>query len=256
MATTQTTLNGASFPPYLPFATFLSAVQNLRAHGLPDNVDKTAWPSKSWGDQVLIVNALKFLGLIDEAGNTQEDLKALVDTQENSDEEKRLLGDALRSKYSKAFELNLKTATIGQILEVIGQYGPTGETKKRGARFFLKAAHYCKIPLSTRLTSGLRSKQEATEGTVEEGNPAATTQSAQPTKHRRRKLAPPPPATRPPEITKGNAFLTITLRGMDGATLTLSGTFNAFELGGEERKLVYDITDLMKGYDQNKPASE
>ena len=53
----------------------------------------------------------------------------------------------------------------------------------------------------------------------------------------------------------GNAVKTITLRNVSGE-LTLSGTFKPFELDGDERKLVYDITDLMKAYEKKETASE
>ena len=42
----------------------------------------------------------------------------------------------MREGYAKVFELDLKTATIGQVQEKIGSYGPTGATRKRAARFF------------------------------------------------------------------------------------------------------------------------
>jgi hypothetical protein len=58
------------------------------------------------------------------------------------------------------------------------------------------------------------------------------------------------------EKPSGSAVKTVRLRDTEG-TLTLSGTFNPLELDGDERKLVYDIVDLMKQYEQKtKKASE
>ena len=37
-----------------------------------------------------------------------------------------------------------------------------------------------------------------------------------------------------------------------GGQLTLSGTFNPFELTGKERQLVYDIIDKMKELEDSK----
>jgi hypothetical protein len=51
------------------------------------------------------------------------------------------------------------------------------------------------------------------------------------------------------EKPSGSAVKTVKL-GDTGGTLTLSGTFNPLELDGDERKLVYDIVDLMKQYEQ------
>jgi hypothetical protein len=47
--------------------------------------------------------------------------------------------------------------------------------------------------------------------------------------------------------TPGMAVRMVPLR--NGGQLTLSGTFNPFDLDGEDRKLVYDIIDLMKAYE-------
>ena len=48
---------------------------------------------------------------------------------------------------------------------------------------------------------------------------------------------------------------TVSLPNVQG-TLTISGTFNAFGLTGEERKLVYDIIDMMNAFETKIKASE
>ena len=52
---------------------------------------------------------------------------------------------------------------------------------------------------------------------------------------------------------------TLNFRGataLRSGELTLSGTFNAFELDTEERKLVYEIIDLMKQHEEKNKKSE
>src|SRR5271165_7189735 len=115
MATTPTTVNGEAFPFYLSFTTFRSAVQSLRAHGLPEKIDRTAWTSRSGGEQSQLLSGFKFLGLIDSGSNTQPALKQLVDAAENTPQEKEILANILRQRYAKVFELELKNATIGQV---------------------------------------------------------------------------------------------------------------------------------------------
>ncbi len=66
-----------SVPVYLPFKSFQSAVQSLRTHGLPSALDRTAFGSRSGADQVQILSAFKFLGLIDDANRTQPILRNL-----------------------------------------------------------------------------------------------------------------------------------------------------------------------------------
>ena len=245
MATTQTVPNGDLIPVYLSFTTFRSAVQSLRTHGLPDKLDRTAWQSRSGGEQNQIINAFKFLGLIDGSDNTQPSLKKLVDAQENTEQEKGVLTTLLREKYLKVFELNLKTATPGQVAEAIGSYGPTGATRDRAVRFFLKAAYHCGIPLSSRLTAGMRSKDSSDSSDSDDTGPIP---QPAPRRRRRRASVNETPEQQQNEIS-GKAVKTVELREA-GGSLTLSGTFNAFDLAGEERKLVYDIIDLMKAYEQ------
>src|ERR1035438_4170243 len=181
MATIPLAANGDAFPLYLPFTTFRWALQSLRTHGLPERVDRTAWASRSGGEQSQLLSGFKFWGLIDSGTSTQPVLRQLVDAPENSQQEKEILGTVLRQGYAKVFELDLKTATIGQVQEKIGSYGPTGATRKRAARFFLKAAQYCGVDLSSRLTGGLRSRSEDSNENPEENGA----------------LAPPTPTRRP-----------------------------------------------------------
>jgi Family of unknown function (DUF5343) len=239
-------------PVYLSFKTFQSAIDTLRAHGLPKKIDRTAWDSRSGADQTQILSAFKFLGLIDDNENTQESLQRLKDAAEDSDEEKKVLSELLRTRYAKVFALDLKTATPGQLAEAIGSYGATGTTRERAVRFFIKAARYCGIPMSPRFV------REASAST------ASTTASNVPPKvpngHRTRRrkratggLETPPPPVLPGE--HGTAMRTIALP-VAGGTLTISGTFNPFSLVGEERTLVYLIIDKMNEYQQKSRSDD
>jgi hypothetical protein len=241
-------------PVYLSFTTFRSAVQSLRTHGLPDRLDRTAWQSRSGGEQSQIISAFKFLGLIDETERTQPNLRKLVDAAENSKEEKQILGELLRSRYGKVLALNLKTVTQGALAEAIGSYGATGATRDRAVRFFIKTATHCGIELSSRLTSHLRSRSESAPNAEDNGGgspPVAPGRT-----RRRRRQSNTEVSEQQNEKPSGNAVKTITLRNIS-SQLTLSGTFNPFELDGDERKLVYDIIDVMKQYEQKtRTASE
>jgi len=57
----------------------------------------------------------------------------------NSQQEKEILGTVMREGYAKVFELDLKTATIGKFKKKLA-LRPYRATRKRAARFFLKAA--------------------------------------------------------------------------------------------------------------------
>jgi len=230
----------------------------LRAHGLPPKIDRTAWNSRSGGEQKQLISGFKFLRLLDSNDVTQDSLRNLVGAAENTPEEKQIIDALLRAGYAKVFELDLKTATMGQVSEKIGSYGPTGATRDRAVRFFLKAAQHCDIPLSPRLTEGMRSTSESAKPST--GEDAGSAQASTPIRQRKRRRSPGvlsgETAAHEQIEPTGNAVKIVTLRET-GGTLTLSGTFNAFDLDGDERKLVYDIIDLMKKYEQSaKPASE
>ena len=46
-------------PVYLSFKTLQSAIQSLRTHGLPNVFDRTAFDSRSGGEQTQILSALQ-----------------------------------------------------------------------------------------------------------------------------------------------------------------------------------------------------
>jgi len=202
------------------------------------------------------------LGLIDASDNTQDILRELIDTQEDSQEERQVLGGLLTAKYARVFELNLKTATPGALADTIGGYGVTGATRKRAVRFFIKAATHAGIQLSTRLTNNLREHGAANgeDGAQPSGETGDTTTS-QPVAtfrapRRRRRQAPPPPPP-PAPITQpstNNAMKTIQLPNV-GGSLAISGTFNPFGLMGDERELVYKIIDMMNDFEQKKKTA-
>lgn len=255
---------GDTAPPYLAFATFQSAIDNLRTHGLPDPIDKTTWDSRSGSDQIQIFAALRFLGLLGDGSRPTPELRSLVDAKPNTSEEKTILRGLIKAYYTTLFEqLNLSTATPGQLDEAIGNYQLKGTTKDRAVRFFLKAANYTGIPLSSRLTKTMRSSgSESSGGGADEQNgETAPTQPTQSTRRRRKRSGSTNGSTGSssqsliPETLAGNAMKTVALPAVNG-TLTISGTFNAFGLTGDERKLVYEIIDMMNAFESKTKASE
>lgn len=236
-----------SIAVYLSFATLRSAVGLLRNHGLPKNIDRTAWGSRSGAEQTQLLSAFKFLGFIDEAQNTQQVLVDLVALEPDSEAERELLSKILRVSYASVFELDLKTATPGQLNEAIGRYGVSGTTRDRAVRFFIKAAEFCKIPLSSRFASGSPNVSAA----------SGTERSATMTRPRRRRRVvadiPERQSSPMPENSGGSAMKTIQLQSV-GGSLTISGTFNPFGLVGKERELVYSIIDKMNEYEMSKEA--
>jgi hypothetical protein len=227
-------------PVYLSFKTFLAAIQGLRAHGLPSVLDRTAFGSRSGAEQTQILSAFKFLGLIDDANRTQESLRLLKEAKENSEQEKAQLAAILKERYANAFALNLEAATPAQLDKAIAEYGAGGSTKARSVRFFLKALEHCGIKVSTRLTA--RKPRSSSPSNGDGDNIPRTSKGRKDTTQ---------VVNTPP--TAGQAIMTLDLPNV-GGKLTISGTFNPFGLVGEERDLVFAISDLMSNFQkkQNK----
>jgi hypothetical protein len=229
-----------SVPVYLSFKTFQSAVESLRTHGLPDSLDRTAFGSRSGGEQTQILSAFRFLGLLDENNRTQESLRALVKAEDNTAEEKGVLAALLKERYANAFALNLEAATPAQLDKAIKDYGAGGATIDRSVRFFLKACEHCGIKLSSRLTARKpRSISTTSAGGDEQGEQPTIDRAS---RKRRKGETQHSASTHIKTVSLPNA----------GGTLTISGTFNYFELEGDERELVHAVIDTLKKFEKSK----
>ena len=197
------------------------------------------WLTKSGADQTALLSAFRFLGLIDEKDRVQPPLQKLVDVPEGAAVEKEVLGAAIRQSYAELFQRNLETITPAQLAEAIGKYGPTGSTRDRAVRFFLKVAGHCGVKISGRLTA--RKPRGSASGKTNGNGPRKTS----------RKATPQPPS--PEQGQDGAVAMKVIELPQAGGSLKLSGAFNPFELVGAERDLVYSIIDLMQ---DSRPRSE
>ena len=229
-APSETTVRVA---PYVSFKTFQSGVQALRSHGLPEKIDRSVWLTKSGADQTALLSAFRFLGLVDAKDRVQPPLQKLVDVPEGAAAEKEVLGTAIRQSYAELFQRNLETITPAQLAEAIGKYGPTGSTRDRAVRFFLKVAGHCGVKISGRLTA--RKPRGSASGKTNGNGPRKTGRTA------------PPPS--PEQGQDGAAAMKVIELPQAGGSLKLSGAFNPFELVGAERDLVYSIIDLMQEFE-------
>src|SRR5208337_1300571 len=105
-------------PPYVPYRTFINFLENLKNIGVPQVIDRSIAPFKSMSGalQGQVRLALEYLSLINEDGETAEELKHLVNTEEGTERE-QALKDVLIPAYSFIFEngLNLENATHRQL---------------------------------------------------------------------------------------------------------------------------------------------
>ena len=203
--------------PYVPFKTFLTAVDALEA-GLPNQLDRSVWPSYSGAIQGQLLGAFRFLGLMDE-GNCPT--PALAELVSKRGARRELLRGLIEGHYRTLVALDLTRTSPRQLDEALRQYGLSGATHKKALSFFLQAAQFAGMPLSVLLKAKTR--------TAAFGHKRAATAAA----------APETPA----------APLSKTVRLRSGGTLTVAASLDLFSLAGEDRKLVFDLIDRLQEYE-------
>ena len=203
--------------PYVPFKTFLTAIDALEA-GLPNQLYRSVWPSYSGAIQGQLLGAFRFLGLMDE-GNCPT--PALADLVSKRGTRRELLRGLIERHYRTLVALDLTRTSPRQLDEALRQYGLSGATHKKALSFFLQAAQFAGMPLSVLLKAKTRTaafghKRAATAAVVSEA-PAAP--------------------------------LSKTVRLRSGGTLTVAASLDLFSLAGEDRKLVFDLIDRLQEYE-------
>ncbi len=223
-----------ALPPYLPYRTFTNFLDHLRAVGIPSHIDKGAMASMSGAIQSYIKLSLRYMKLINADDVPQDFLKKLVMAQ--GDERKVLLKELFGTVYA-FLDIDLGNTTQPKLREAIAALGAQGETVDKVVAFLVAMAKDAGVPLSNYLTKRAHGprRQRTPRGT---GDPL-------------RRDPPPPASNANGEVAKkmGDAMKTIALPGANGQ-LTLSGTFNVFDLVGAERDLVFAIIDKMKAFQQ------
>ncbi len=213
-------------PPYLPFNSFLTALDQL-AQAVPNIIRKDVFPSHSGLLQGQVISSLKFFDLIDEhgvpRGNKLERLAL-----EHTDQRRASVRLLLKAAYADVINLDLGKVTPSQLDSAFSAYGVTGDTKKKAKIFFLQAAKFAELNLSPLLTRRGRSplsnkKRKPTLQLVD--------------------------SNRQNDLADNHRFGTSkTIELKSGATLTVTVSGNLLELDASDRDLVYGIMDQIKSH--------
>lgn len=160
-------------PSYVSYRTHLTAIEALRADGIPTVLDRTSilMSRMSGAYQSQLRSSWRFLGLMDEGDKPTPILERLVYAQE--DERKQVLREILEQAYpfllGDSADLDLSRATPRQFSEAFEEAGVSGETIRKAESFFLKAAEDAEIKISPQIVKarqpgGDRSKRNRTSG--------------------------------------------------------------------------------------------
>jgi hypothetical protein len=220
-------------PVYVGWQTFKNTLDQL-SQGLPHIIDKKVFEGQSWGMQAQLMSALKFLGLIDDAGLPSSALIALAIP--NEEERKKQFEGILRERYAPLFALDLTKVTPTQLSQQMSaSYGVAGDTREKAIRFFLGAAHYLGIPLSRFV------KVPQSGG----GNGAPRRRKA-----RKAKPAPEPMLAPPPETSGSGSSKTIAFGS--GGTLKVVASLDYIGLTPTERKFFNEVIEKFEEYERSQ----
>lgn len=223
---------------YIPWATFKNALDQL-SQGMPSRIDRSVFPGIAWNVQTQLFAGMKFLGLLE--GN-DEPTPTLYDLVKGSEEERKSkLKKIIEGAYRELIAIDLTKATRAHFEEKLGDlYSVTGDTRIKAARFFLSAAAYVGIPLS----SFIAPQKNGSNGTKRPRSPrrpstrkAVSTLAA--TQHVN--------STVQPGTSKSVPL-------SSGGTLTLSASLDLFSLNADDRRFVFDLIDKLENY--GKPETK
>jgi hypothetical protein len=226
--------------PYLAFATFTNALDNVAAHGVPNVIDRSSFPSFSGAAVAGTLSAFRFFGLISDEGKPLPSLHDLAVDKERRKENIRAL---LEKHYAPLIALDLSRSTPSEFDGAFSSetFNVSGDTRTKAKTFFLKAAQFADISISKLLLnkvrvspSNKRSKRVKTNGVGERNTATGAVQQ---------RYTPP---------TEGMK----TIQLDSGGTLTLTATVNVLALTGRDRDFVFKLIDLLNGYEAGNGAKQ
>lgn len=229
---------------YLPFPTFITALDQLHGHGLPNRIDHSVFPSFSGMSRSQVLSAFRFFSLIDESGTPQPLLIRLVNEPE---QRKALIKELLQANYGEILEQDLARIAPSQLDQAFSseKYSVTGDTKQKARAFFLKAAEFAGLSISPLLKKRARAARGARVRRLSPANGRNNTgESPTTVEQNGYHSQPQPPATGQP--TSGT---TRTIALSNAGTLTLSVNVNLLALKGRDREFVFRLIDQIEAFE-------
>lgn len=141
-------------PPYVAFRTFLNFIEWLEEL-IPQRIDRSFWGEKlsgAYGTQLM--RAMTFFELIDGDKRPQPMLERLVKEKEHRPE---IIGELLRKHYPTVVGLGLSNATASMFHDEFAKYPIERATLRKAEDFFVHAARFAGMPVSTMIAGRVRS---------------------------------------------------------------------------------------------------
>ncbi len=139
-------------PPYMSWKTFVTYLQSLRQN-MPPVIDTSGMIQLSGSNRRFIMNALRFLKLIDDRNQPKDNLRALAETSipNKQTEYQQHLQNVLEEAYYFLFgqePFDLKTSTPAAFSAKFKREKLSGDTIRKSEKFFLDAAKDADITIS------------------------------------------------------------------------------------------------------------
>lgn len=223
--------------PYLPFRTFQGAMDAFTTHGVPPLIDRGIWRTQPGGIQGQIMGALRFFDLIDAENQPTDRLRKYVSY--DPEERPNAMRELLEHGYSGLLAQDLTSMTTKMLDVAIEGYGVSGETKKKATTFFLQAAKFSDLPLSSFLQTQIRAapgprRKRSSNGRGKENGDDKETNSSE------------------GNVSPQGDTKTIQLH--NGGTLSLTVSVDVFAMSPDDRNFVFDLVDRLRAYESKKPA--
>ncbi|MGA8707892.1 MAG: hypothetical protein WB646_13000 [Steroidobacteraceae bacterium] len=124
-------------PPYVAYKTFKTLLRMI-APAIPSRIDKHVMPTFSGATQSQVIQALKYLKLIDEIGVPTEKLSGLVKVLDNKEEFLEYLFNLIDESYPFLRGFDHTSGTDGQLNEAFAKVA-SGDTARKCKSFYLAA---------------------------------------------------------------------------------------------------------------------
>jgi hypothetical protein len=187
-------------------------IGKLKATVVPPVIDSSLTQSMSGGMAGALMSALKFLGLIDPAGNVRESLKKLVAAYE-TDSWKSALGEVIDRAYAEIVgDLDVASATPTMLDDKFRKNSKaSGQVLDKAVRFYLAALEKMDRPVSPHFKSRK----------VRANGPRKSPRSSTP-----KAITKPEPEEEEEEASDGMQRIKLPLPGKDDVTLIIPADFN------------------------------
>jgi hypothetical protein len=224
-----TTTNKKPTIAYVPFKSFLAAIQAFEQI-LPDTIDRTVFHSMSGAIYSQLLAAFRFLGLMNADGTPTLELEKLVKDKANR---KANLRKILERSYPEIMKRGLMKMSAGSFDSAMKVYGLQGDTHRKGTSFFLQAARYAELPLSSLILAQTRKPSGPRKRRVPEGADRQNGASGKGTSDGASHVTGP---------TK-----TISLR--NGISLSLMASADMFKMDAPDREFVLKLLEEMEAHE-------